>query len=160
MNHFCPVFLDPVVKRIAAVRGAQNRAAAREDSRNRLDGKRNGAFRPDQPVEAVVNADDSPAMPHDGGANRAANDGVEPRAISAPVSDADGLNSWSHMSSVMRQDTGPETQEVILHHPPKELEGYACRRSRRATQAMYGESPGENHRLIERMHFGYRQQGI
>src|SRR3984893_13746368 len=122
MNHFCPVLFDLVVKRIPAVRGAQNRAAAREDSRNRLDGQRNGAFRPDQPVKAVVNADDSPAMPHDGGANRAANDGVEPRAISAPVSDADGLNSWSHMSSIVRQATGPEAQGDILHYSPRELE--------------------------------------
>src|SRR6202165_1651466 len=136
MQHRLPVFLNPVVKRIPTVRGAQNRAAAREDSSDRLDGQRNGTFRPDQPVEAVVNADDSPAVSHDGGANRAANDGVEPRAISAPVSDADGLNSWSHLSSIVRQDKGPQTQDDILHYPPKELEEYACRRSGRTTQGL------------------------
>src|SRR6202035_3220438 len=113
MNRFCPVLFDLVVKRISAVRGAQNRAAPRQDPRYRLDGQRNGAFRPNQPIEAVVNAYNSPAVPQDGGPDRAANDGIKPRAISAPVSDADGLNSRRHVSSIVRQATGPGAQEDI-----------------------------------------------
>jgi len=35
-------------------------------------------------------------------------DGIETRAISAPVGDADRLNRWSHISSIVRQATGPE----------------------------------------------------
>src|SRR6266436_3084997 len=124
MTSFISVLLDIVVKRVPEVRGAQDRAAARQDPGDRFDGQRNGAFRPDQPVEAVVDADDSPAVSQDGGANRAANDGVETWAISAPVGDADSLNCWSHKSSIMRQATGPEAQADILHYPPKDLAEY------------------------------------
>src|ERR1700680_1225811 len=111
MNRFFPVLFDLVVKRIPAVRGAQNRAAARQDSSDGLDGQRNSAFRPNQPVEAVVDSYNSPAVPSDGGPNRAADDSIKPRAISAPVGDADGLYSRRHVSSIVRQATGPEAQE-------------------------------------------------
>src|SRR5258708_35814317 len=118
MNNVFPVFLDLVVKRIPAIRGTQNRAAARQDPGDRLEGQRNGTFRPDQPVEAVIYADNPPAVSQDSGTNRSANDGIESWAISAPVGDGDGLNLWSHKSSIVRQATGPEAQDGILHYPP------------------------------------------
>src|SRR6266851_9240540 len=124
MNHSFTVFLDRVVKRVPAVRRAKNSAAARQDPGDRLGGQRNGAFRPDQPVEPVVDADNAPAMSQDSGTNRSANDGIESRAISAPVGDGDSLNGWSHESSIVRQATGPEAQDDILHYPLKELEKY------------------------------------
>src|SRR6266853_2648938 len=122
MNRFCPVLFDLIVKRITAVRGSQNGTAPRQDSCDRLDRQQNGALRPDQPVEAVIDAYNSPAVPEDSGPNSAANDGIEPRTISAPVGDADRLNRGRHASSVLRQATGPEAQEDILHHP---LSGFA-----------------------------------
>src|SRR5580700_10629742 len=117
MNNFFSVLFDLVVKRIPPVRRAQNRAAARQDPRDRLDGQRDGTFRPDQPVEAVGDAYDLPAVPKDSRANSAANDSIQPWAISAPVGDADGPNRGRHVSSTVRQATGPEAQEDILHHP-------------------------------------------
>src|SRR5882762_8854497 len=117
MNIFFSVLFDFIVKWIPAVRGAQNRATARQDSRDRLDGQRNGTFRPNQPIEAVVDAYNSPAVSQDSGPNRAANHSIKPRAVSAPVGDADGLNRGRHVSSIVRQATGPEAQEDILHYP-------------------------------------------
>src|SRR5207302_1046092 len=103
---FLSILLDLVAKRVAAVCRAQDGAAARQNPGNRFDGQGNSAIRPDQPVKAVVNADDSPAVTQDGGAYRAANNGIKPRAISASVRDADGLNRWSHVSSTVRQAYG------------------------------------------------------
>ena len=47
-------------------------AAARQNPGDGLDGEWNGAFRPNQPIEAVVDADHAPPMSHDGRAHRAA----------------------------------------------------------------------------------------
>ena len=109
------ILFDRIVKRISPVRGAQNRAAAGENSRDRLDGERNCAFRPDQSVEAVMDANNAPPVSQDYRTDSAANDGVQTRAVPAPVGDADRLYGGIHASSVLRQATGPSAQDDILH---------------------------------------------
>src|SRR5579864_1498886 len=99
-----------MVKRISPAACAQNRAAAGQDPCDRLDRKRQGSFRPDQSVEAVTDANNAPAVSKNGSTYCAANDGVQTRAVSTPIGDADSLYGWGHTSSVMRQATGPSAQ--------------------------------------------------
>jgi hypothetical protein len=52
---FLSVFGRLVLERIAAIRGAQNRPAMRQNSADALERLFEGPLRPDQPVEAVRN---------------------------------------------------------------------------------------------------------
>ncbi len=52
------------------------------------------------PSNPSVDADNPPAMPQNRRAHRAANDGVQPGAVSSSVCNADGLDGLSHRSSV------------------------------------------------------------
>src|SRR6266851_5172891 len=100
MCDFLAAFIDHVVKGISAIGGAENRPAARQDARNRFHRKRYGAFGPNQPIKPVINSDDPPAVPQYRSPHRAANDGVQSRAVSTPVCNADGFDCLGHRSSV------------------------------------------------------------
>jgi hypothetical protein len=51
------------------------------------------AFRPDEAIEAVADADYADAMFVDGSAHNGANDRIQTRSVAASVDDADGANS-------------------------------------------------------------------
>src|SRR5580658_5821129 len=61
-HHFLPVLLGLVVERIAAIGGAEDGAAARQNPAYAVQRKLERFLRPDQPVEAVRNSDDFPLM--------------------------------------------------------------------------------------------------
>ena len=65
-NDFLAVFDGPVFERIAAIGGAQNGSAARQNSAHVLEREFEGFLRPDQAVEAIRNADDFPVVFQDG----------------------------------------------------------------------------------------------
>src|SRR5581483_6067043 len=89
-NFAAAAVLKLVLERIASVGGAENGAAARQDAADGLQCQLERALRPDDPVEAVANADDAPAVLQDRRAGRAADYGVESGAIPAPGADANG----------------------------------------------------------------------
>src|SRR5581483_7235820 len=66
-----------VHERIAAIGGAQDGAAAREDAANAFESQRATALGPDEAVEAVFDSEHSPAILENGAASRCADDGVQ-----------------------------------------------------------------------------------
>jgi hypothetical protein len=65
-GYFRASLTDRVVKRIALAPGAQNRAAAGKNSRDRFDRQGNSLVRPDQPIEAILDAHNAPTVFNDG----------------------------------------------------------------------------------------------
>src|SRR3974390_1138200 len=98
-----------MVKGISLAPAAQNGVAARQDSRDGLHRKRDGAFRPDQSVKTVQTADGAPSVSQNGIADGSTNDGVQARAVSAAVGYSDSLYGQGHRSSVVREATGLST---------------------------------------------------
>ena len=84
-HHLLPIFAEFVTERIAAIRGAQNRAAARQNSAHLVERQLERFFRPDQPVEAVGNADDFPVVFQDGRSVAARITALRPGASPPPV---------------------------------------------------------------------------
>ena len=91
-DNFLAVLDALVVKGIAAVGGAENRAAAGQNAADFLEREFEGFFRPDQAVEAIGDADDLPSVLEDGGLGGGANDGVEAGRVPASGGDADAAN--------------------------------------------------------------------
>jgi hypothetical protein len=81
-----------VVKRIAAVGGAEDGASTGQNARNFLERKFESFFRPDEAVEAVRDADDFPAVAQDGGFRSGADDGVETGSVPASGGDANAFD--------------------------------------------------------------------
>src|ERR1700722_665690 len=81
-----------VVKRIAAVGGAEDGASAGQNAGNFLERKFESFFRPDEAVEAVRDADDFPAVAQDGGFGSGADDGVETGSVPASGGDANAFD--------------------------------------------------------------------
>jgi hypothetical protein len=96
-DDFLTVLHCLVLKRVAAVGGAEDGAAAGQDATDALERELEGLLRPDQPVEAIGNADDLPLVLEDGRLDDSADDRVEPRGITAPSADADATN-LSHVT--------------------------------------------------------------
>ena len=88
-HHLLPVFFSPVVERIAAIGGAQNRAAARQNPAHAVERKLKRFLRPDQPVKTIGNADDFPLVFEDGSFGGGANDSVEAGCVPASGGNAD-----------------------------------------------------------------------
>ena len=82
-NDFLAIFNGAVLERIAAIGGAENGAATRQNAAHILEGQFVGFFRPDQPVEAVRDADDLPFVFQDGAFHHGANDGIEAGCVAA-----------------------------------------------------------------------------
>ena len=61
-DHFLAVLDFSVVERVAAVGGAENRAAAGQNAGNFFQRELERFLRPDQAVEAIGNADDLPSI--------------------------------------------------------------------------------------------------
>ena len=91
-DDFLAVFVGLVVEGIAAVGGAEDRAAAGQNAADVFEGELERFFRPDEAVEAVGDADDLPVVFEDGGLDGGADDGVEAGSVAAPGSDADTAN--------------------------------------------------------------------
>ena len=81
-----------VLKGIAAVGGAEDGAAAREDSADVFESEFSGTIGPDETVEAVGDADDSPLVFEDGGFDGGADDGVEAGGVTAAGADSYAVN--------------------------------------------------------------------
>ena len=96
-GHFLPVFHPAVGKWIAAVGGAENRSATRQDSAHRIQRQFTASIRPDEPIEAVGNPQDTPAVNVDGCFYDPANHGVQTGAISAAI----GHTNCVHRSPVV-----------------------------------------------------------
>src|ERR1700723_3116973 len=101
--HFPPALDLLVGKWIATVGGAENRAAARQNAADFLERELERFFRPDQPVEAIGNADNLPPIFKDGSFGGGANDGVKAGRISASGGDTDTAN-FRHKVAVGRPD--------------------------------------------------------
>ncbi len=89
--------LDAVFNRLVAewaatIRGAQDRAATREDAANVLEGEFAQFFRPNEAVETVGNAHDFPLVFEDCGFHGGPNDRVESGGVSAAGTDADSAD--------------------------------------------------------------------
>jgi len=83
---------DLVVKRIAAIGGAKDGAAAGQDSADVLEGKWPGFFRPDQAIEAVGNADDPPVIFENGRLDGGTDDRIQTGGVAAPGTNADAAD--------------------------------------------------------------------
>ena len=81
-----------VVKRIAAVGGAEDGSSARQNAADFLEREFERFFRPDEAVEAIGDADDLPPVLQDGGFGGGADDGVEAGRVSASGGDTDTAN--------------------------------------------------------------------
>ena len=86
------VIVDAIGEGIAAIGGAEDGSAARQDAADVVERERAAFFRPDEAVEAVADADDVVAIFEDGGFYRRADDRVESGTVSTPGTDADFLN--------------------------------------------------------------------
>src|SRR5271163_2766640 len=91
-RHFLAVLDSLVMKRIAAVGGAEDGAAAGQNSAHFLEREFEGFFGTDQAVEAIGDADDLPSVLDDGSLGGGANDGVEAGRVPASGIDADAAN--------------------------------------------------------------------
>ena len=80
------------MKWVAAIRGAENRSAARHDAADFFECQFKGFLREDQAVEAIGDADDLPAILKDGGFRGGADYGVEAGRIAASGANADAAN--------------------------------------------------------------------
>ena len=74
-----------MLERIAAVACPKNRAAARKNPAHVIQLELVGFLRPNQAVEAIRDADDSPFVLQDGPFDRGANHGIEAGASPPPV---------------------------------------------------------------------------
>jgi hypothetical protein len=83
------VLLGFVTEGIAAIGGAENSAAARQDSADPVEGELKRFLGPDEAVEAIGNADDFPMVFEDGRFGGGANDSIEAGSVSASGGDAD-----------------------------------------------------------------------
>ena len=97
-HHFLAMLDFLVVERIAAVGGAEDRSAARQNAADFLEREFEGFFRPDQAVEAIGDADDLPSIFEDGGFGGGADDGVEAGRVSASGGDTDTANVRHRMN--------------------------------------------------------------
>src|SRR4029077_11799629 len=86
---FLSVFDGAVFEGIAAIRGTQDSAAARQNAAHILECEFIGFFWPDQPVETVRDANDLPLIFQEGGLHRRANHGVEAGGVPAASADSD-----------------------------------------------------------------------
>ena len=91
-DNFFAVLDGLVVKRIASVGGAQNGAAAGQDSADIGERELARTFRPDETIEAIGNADDFPFVFEDGGFHGRANDRIQAGSVAAPGADADAAD--------------------------------------------------------------------
>src|SRR5205085_2953293 len=89
------VDLRLVAERIAAVGGAEDGAAARQDAADVVEREFARALRPDQPIETVFDADHLPAVAADRALHRRADHRVQPGAIAAAGADANGADCGS-----------------------------------------------------------------
>ena len=80
------------MKGIAAVGGAENGSATRQNAGNLFDREFERFFRPDEAVEAIGDADDLPSVLKDGSFGGGANDRVEAGSVSASGGDTDAAN--------------------------------------------------------------------
>jgi hypothetical protein len=87
-DDFLTVLHCLVLKRVAAVGGAEDGAAAGQDAARTFERKFNRALGPDQPIEAVGDADDFPVIFENGRIADSADDGVKPGRVAAPGPDA------------------------------------------------------------------------
>ena len=92
-----PNYLDTVldtfvVERIAAVGGAQDSAPAGQNAAHVFEREFAGPFRPNQPVEAIGNADDLPLVLEDGGLHRGADDRIKAGGVATSGTDADAAD--------------------------------------------------------------------
>ena len=83
------IFYETVFERIAAIRGPQNRAAARQDAADVGQSQGTGFPRPDEAIEAILNTGDLPAIFQHRALHRGADDGVQSGTIAATGDDAD-----------------------------------------------------------------------
>lgn len=87
-----------VVERIAAVGGAEDGSAARQNAADFLEREFKGFFRPDKTVEAIGDADDLPSILEDGGFSGGADDGVKAGRVSATGCNTDTANVRHRMN--------------------------------------------------------------
>ncbi len=88
-HHLHAVLLGLVAEGIAAVGGAENRSAARQNAADAVERQLKRFFRPDQAIEAVRDSNDFPLVLKDGRLGGGANDRVEAGSIPASSSNAD-----------------------------------------------------------------------
>ncbi len=118
------VFGGLVTERIAAVGGAEDGASAGQDAADVFEGEFARAFGPDEPVEAVGDADDLPLIFQDGGLDRGADDRVEAGGVAASGTDADGADGHRFQSSVFSRQ--PETPASLVACHSEQREEICC----------------------------------
>jgi len=91
-RYFLAILNGSVVEGIAAVGGAENGAAARQNAAHFLEREFEGLFRPDEAIETIRDADDFPSVLDDGSFGSGANDRIEAGSVAASRTDADTAN--------------------------------------------------------------------
>jgi len=87
-NNLLTVLHCVVLKGVAAVGGPEDGAAAGPDPADAFEREFDRALGPDQPVEAIGNADDFPVIFENGRLEDGADDRVEPGRVATPGPDA------------------------------------------------------------------------
>jgi hypothetical protein len=88
-NDFLAVLHGFVGKMVAAIGGAKNCAATRQNAADGFFREFLSALGPDEPIKAVADADDAYSVLVDSGANNGANGSVESGSVAAAVDDTD-----------------------------------------------------------------------
>ena len=91
-DDFHAILDGAVVEGIAAIRGSENGTAAGQNSADIVEGEGTRFFRPDQAIEAIGNADDSPVVFENGRFHGRADNRIQARSISASGTNADTAN--------------------------------------------------------------------
>ncbi len=108
MDQFFAVLHRSMGERVAAIGGARYCAVAGQNAADSFFGQFLGAFRPDEVVEAIANADDAHAVFLDRGANHTTDDGVEARRVACTIGDANRTYMIAELGHVTH-----DTQEGV-----------------------------------------------
>src|SRR5207237_830420 len=155
LHHFFSVFDEFVLERVATIGSAEDGPATRQDAAHVLGFEHTRAFGKDQPIKAVLDADDLPAVLDDRALHRRADHRVQSWAVDSTSGDADRLDS-SHAPAPGRKGCGILAKErddwrfpVFGHLPdstpyplrtPVSLDSitYECRLAKYRGQRSYG----------------------